>query len=57
MVTFTLYDEKELMFSTEKVMGPAGSHALCTNNPQLIKLTTDYFELRWQAAAKEYFLK
>ncbi len=54
LVTFSLCDEKELIFSTTEVKGAAGSQTLCTTNPQLIRVTKDFFEFKWNAAIKEY---
>ena len=54
LVTFAIRDGIEMDFFTEPAGGLANSPALCTNNPQLIKVLTDYFELRWAAAMTEY---
>jgi|WetSurMetagenome_2_1015567.scaffolds.fasta_scaffold353427_1 sugar-specific transcriptional regulator TrmB len=54
LVTFSICDDRELFFSTAEVKGAAGSKTLCTNNPQLIRLTKEYFELKWNTAIKEY---
>ncbi len=54
LVTFALRDDKELDFFTEIPRSQTGSRALYTNNPQLVKVIKDYFELRWDTAMEKY---
>ncbi len=53
-VSFSVYDDKELNFSTEKLTSLANSPILSTNNEQLIKVIKDFFEYRWNTAVTEY---
>jgi sugar-specific transcriptional regulator TrmB len=54
LVSFGIYDKKEMNFSTEEIKGLANSQVLVTDNPHLVKLVSDYFELRWKTAMNEY---
>jgi sugar-specific transcriptional regulator TrmB len=54
LVTFAILDSKELDFFTEVAKGASDSQALYTNNPQIVKVIKDYFELRWNTAMTEY---
>lgn len=55
-ITFAIYDEKEMTMYIERQKG-FGEHlkrpVLWTNNPILIQIFKDYFELRWKAAKTE----
>lgn len=53
-VTFFIFDDKEMSFSTERITGLADSPILSTTNCQLIRVIKDYFELRWNTATEEY---
>jgi sugar-specific transcriptional regulator TrmB len=54
LVSFAIYDKKEMNFSTQDLKGLANSQVLVTDNPQLVEVVYDYFELRWKTAMKEY---
>jgi len=54
LVTFAIRDNKELDFFTERAKGLADSRALYSNNPCLISLIKDYFEIRWNTAMTKY---
>jgi len=54
LVSFAIYDKKEMDFSTRDLKGLANSQVLVTDNPQLVEVVYDYFELRWKTAMKEY---
>jgi len=54
LVTFAIYDEKVMDISTEELNGLANSQMLVTDNPQLVKVVYDYFNLRWETAMREY---
>jgi sugar-specific transcriptional regulator TrmB len=47
---FGLYDDRELFVVVDPEMDISGSPALWTNNPSLIGLAQDYFEMLWQTA-------
>ncbi len=53
LITFGIFDNKIMHFSTDRLTGVANSRILCTNNAQLIKVNKEYFELRWKSAMKE----
>ncbi len=54
LVTFAICDEKVMDISTEELNGLANSQMLVTDNPQLVKVVYDYFNLRWETAMREY---
>ncbi len=54
LVSFGIYDKKEMNFSTEGLKGLADSQVLVTDNPQLVRVVYDYFDLRWKTAMREY---
>jgi len=54
LVTFAILDSKELDFFTKVAKGAADSPALYTNNPQIVKVIKEFFELRWKTAITEY---
>ncbi len=51
-VTFAIRDGEELNFFTEQSKGLTDSPALYTNNPQIIKVIKEYFELTWKSSIK-----
>jgi hypothetical protein len=50
---FGIYDEKEIFIVLKSKTGLPGSPALWSNNPPLIDLAEDYFEMLWLTAMKE----
>ncbi len=50
LVNFAIFDSKTMHFSTDILTGVANSRVLITNNSQLVKLSKDYFEMRWESA-------
>ena len=54
LVTFAICDGEVMDIFTEVTEDLAGSRALCSNNRQIIKVLSDYFELRWTTAMTEY---
>ena len=54
LCTFAIRDGEELDIVFEEHKGLTDSPALLTNNLKIVNLVKDYFELRWNAAMKEY---
>ncbi len=54
LTTIAIFDSREMHMYTKKKTGLANRQVLSTTNPVLIAVIKDYFELRWDAAMKEY---
>jgi sugar-specific transcriptional regulator TrmB len=52
--SFTIFDGKEMNFSTEKITGVANSQMLVTNDLPLINVIKVFFEFTWNSAMREY---
>jgi hypothetical protein len=48
-----IYDQKEAFIVENPKVGLSDSPALWTNNPSLISLAKDYFEILWITASKD----
>ncbi len=57
LVTFSISGGEEMNIFTEETGDLAGSRALWSNNRQIIKVLSDYFELRWTTAMTKYSRK
>ncbi len=53
LTTFAIFDNTTIHFSTERLTALANSRVLYTNNAQIVKLSKDYFEMRWESAMLE----
>ncbi len=54
---FGLYDDRELFVIVDPKMDISGSPALWTNNPSLVGLAHDYFEMLWETASENSAVK
>jgi hypothetical protein len=50
-VNFGIYDSKEILLSTSSKSGFAGAPDIWSNNPDIIALAQDYFNMKWNLAA------
>lgn len=52
-VRFGIYDKKKVIISSNPETGAFDSHALWSNNPSLLTITQDYFEVLWLTLIEE----